>query len=167
LPAMREAFLRLLRTPGGREAVQHRLRHKDGSWRWVEAAGTNLLHDPSVGAVVINYHDITALRQRAEQLAEADRNKDEFLALLAHELRNPLAPVLHAVQLLGLRGPSDPDLRRLHDLIERQVRHLARLVDDLLDVSRVARGKVRLRREPTEVAVAVAQAVDLCRPLID
>jgi PAS domain S-box-containing protein len=163
LPAMREAFARLLQTPGGRATAQYRLRHKDGSWRRVEAVGTNLLHEPAVGAVVVNYHDVTELTQRAAELGEMNQRKDEFLATLAHELRNPLAPIRNSVQVMRLRGPADP----LHDVIDRQVSHLTRLVDDLLDVSRVTQGKVRLRTERVELAQAVADAVETCRPFID
>jgi signal transduction histidine kinase len=107
------------------------------------------------------------LQRRAEELTEADRRKDEFLAMLAHELRNPLAPIRNAVQVMKLLGLDDPHLGQARDLIDRQARHLARLVDDLLDVSRITRGKIRLHREPLELAPVVARAVETSRPLID
>src|SRR5262249_13214897 len=88
-------------------------------------------------------------------------------AVLAHELRNPLAPIRNAVEALRLHGPATPELERAADVIDRQVRHLTRLVDDLLDVSRIARGKVTLRPEPVELTAAVAQAVESCRPRRD
>jgi signal transduction histidine kinase len=104
--------------------------------------------------------------ERTAELREADRRKDEFLAMLAHELRNPLAPIRNAVQILRLRAPNDPNLASVRDMIERQVVHLVRLVDDLLDVSRVSRGKIQLRKERLDLAAAVRQAEEMCRPLI-
>jgi PAS domain S-box-containing protein len=98
---------------------------------------------------------------------QADREKDDFLALLAHELRNPLAPIRTAVQLLKMRTQPDAEEHRLHGVIDRQVQHLVRMVDDLLDVSRVLRGKVELRREPIDIADAIAIAAETSRPLID
>jgi len=98
---------------------------------------------------------------RAEAEA-ADRAKDEFLAMVGHELRNPLAPALTAVHLMKVRGAADTTRER--DVIERQIRHMARLVDDLLDVSRLRRGKIELRRERFEIADAVARAVEMTSP---
>jgi signal transduction histidine kinase len=103
-------------------------------------------------------------RARAEALSEdlrrASEAKDEFLAVLAHELRNPLAPVRNALEVLRLRGLADPDTVRMHAIMERQVKHLARLVDDLLDVSRITRGRIELKKEPTDLAALVATAAD-------
>jgi signal transduction histidine kinase len=108
-----------------------------------------------------------AERTRVEQaLKSADRHKDEFLAMLAHELRNPLAPILNAVQLIRKKPVSDPQLLWSRDVIERQLRHLTRLVDDLLDVSRITRGKINLSRETVEIADLVARAVETVQPLI-
>jgi signal transduction histidine kinase len=103
----------------------------------------------------------------SDQLRDADRRKDEFLALLAHELRNPLAPVRNAAAVLRLKGTTDPELALCHDVIERQVRHLTRLVDDLLDVSRITQGKIRLRLETVELGAIVNAAVETSRPLIE
>lgn len=103
----------------------------------------------------------------ADQLREADRRKDEFLGLLAHELRNPLAPVRHAVHIMRLKGIEDPDIRTCRDLIERQTDQLARLVDDLMDVSRITAGKIRLHLEPVDLALVIADAIETSRPLID
>ena len=108
-----------------------------------------------------------AERARAERaLQEADRHKDEFLATLAHELRNPLAPIRNAVQLMRQRPLSDPQLLWSRDLIARQLSHLTRLVDDLLDVSRITRGKINLARVPVEVSELIARAVETVDPLI-
>jgi PAS domain S-box-containing protein len=292
-PAVGEAFGRLLRAPGASATDRFRYRHKDGSFRWVEAACTNLLREPSVRAVVSNFHDVTEQRKAAEAmrrserhyraladsvpvmvftclpdgrcdycnrrwydytglpgsraqtfawaevvhpddreatraawqeavrtgrpfereqrfrradgayrwflcravplcdeqgravkwfgnctdiegqrqardaLAEADRRKDEFLAMLSHELRNPLAPLANAAHVLETAGRDEVACRRAAGVIGRQVQHLARLVDDLLDVARVTRGKVELRKEPVELAAVLRRAVETSRPLLD
>jgi signal transduction histidine kinase/ActR/RegA family two-component response regulator len=107
-------------------------------------------------------------RNRFEQaLRDADRRKDEFVATLAHELRNPLAPIRNAVQVLRIKKVSDPELCSARDIVDRQVQQMARLVDDLLDVSRITRGKVQLRKERIELSNAVRSAVEAVRPLID
>ena len=104
--------------------------------------------------------------QLARQEAEAaNRAKDEFLAMLGHELRNPLSPILTALQLMKLRGGGG--LERERTVIERQVSHLTRLVDDLLDVSRIARGRVELKEELVEIAEVVATAIEIATPLLD
>ena len=107
------------------------------------------------------------LRKAEESLKEADRRKNEFLATLAHELRTPLAPILNALQLLGLKRPADSDSQWGHALIERQVKQLSRLVNDLLDVSRISHGKVNLQTELVDLASVVRQAIEISRPLID
>jgi signal transduction histidine kinase len=112
-------------------------------------------------------HSEVAERARAEQaLKEADRHKDEFLAMLAHELRNPLAAILSAAQLMRMKPVADPQLSWSRDVIERQLSHLTRLVDDLLDVARITRGKINLSREPTELGALIARAVETVQPLI-
>jgi PAS domain S-box-containing protein len=105
--------------------------------------------------------------QLYEALREADRRKDEFLATLAHELRNPLAPIRNSLQILKMPRVDAETVERSRDMMERQVHHLVRLVDDLLDVSRVMRGKIELRRERIELATVVARAVETIQPLID
>jgi signal transduction histidine kinase/ActR/RegA family two-component response regulator len=102
-------------------------------------------------------------RARAEAEA-ANRAKDEFLAMLGHELRNPLAPIVTALQLMKLRGDGGT---REHEIIERQIDHVIRLVDDLLDISRITRGKAELQRAPVELAVVVAKAVEMASPLLE
>jgi PAS domain S-box-containing protein len=111
--------------------------------------------------------DITQRKQAEEALREADRRKDEFLAVLAHELRNPLAPIRNSLHILRLSNRLDPTAERVGQMIERQVNHLVRLVDDLLEVSRITRGKIELRREPVEVAAIVRNAVETSQPLIE
>jgi signal transduction histidine kinase len=107
------------------------------------------------------------IRAALEDLKEADRRKDEFLATLAHELRNPLSPIYTGIELMRLLDPNDPELLEVRDMLSRQVQHLTRLVDDLLDVSRVTQGKVRLRMEPIDLAVVLNQAIETSRPLLE
>jgi PAS domain S-box-containing protein len=111
--------------------------------------------------------DITARVKAEAALREADRRKDEFLATLAHELRNPLAPIRNAVEVLRRLGPPEPQLQWARDVIDRQVEQMTRLVDDLLDVSRISRGKVVLRKEAVDLAAVVSRAVETTRPLIE
>ena len=117
-----------------------------------------------VGGVAI---DITDLKRAEEALRETDRRKDEFLATLAHELRNPLAPIRNSLQILKMPRVDAQTVERSRDMMERQVHHLVRLVDDLLDVSRVMRGKIELRKEKVELATVVARAVETVQPLIE
>jgi signal transduction histidine kinase len=112
-------------------------------------------------------HDITRLKEAEESLREADHKKDEFIATLAHELRNPLAPIKNAVAILR-QEPSDQGVRnRLRDMIGRQVDQMTRLIEDLLDVSRIASGKVMLKTEVLDARKVIDQALDTSRPLID
>ncbi|MGJ7498248.1 response regulator [Variovorax sp. RT4R15] len=108
-----------------------------------------------------------ALEASEAQLRSADRRKDEFLATLAHELRNPLAPIGYAVRLLGLKGPATPEVVRASDLIGRQVKAMSRLIDDLMDVSRINQGKIQLHRERILLASVLRDAIDAARPVID
>jgi signal transduction histidine kinase len=100
------------------------------------------------------------LRESEDALRETDRRKDEFLAMLAHELRNPLAPIRNAVEYLRMRAEADPSVRWSHDVIDRQIDHLTRLVDDLLDVSRITRGRLEIRRVRSDLGDILRGAVD-------
>jgi signal transduction histidine kinase len=109
-----------------------------------------------------------AERTRAEQaLKEADRHKDEFLAMLAHELRNPLAPIHNAIELMRMKPLDDPQLNWARDVIARQLTSLTRLVDDLLDVSRITRGKINLTRQLVDLEAVISRAVETVHPLFD
>ena len=108
---------------------------------------------------------LTREREARAEAEVANRSKDEFLAMLGHELRNPLAPIVTALQLMELRG--DETLYKERTIIERQVRHLVRLVDDLLDVSRITSGKIELKRERIEISETVAKAIEMASPLIE
>src|SRR5499426_687903 len=121
----------------------------------------------NVRGAISAFVDITARVKAEESLREADRRKDEFLAMLAHELRNPLAPILNAVSILNRPDLSVEQFEWSRGVIERQIEHLVRMVDDLLDVSRLLRGKVVLRPEPVEMAAVVARALETSRPLIE
>jgi len=117
--------------------------------------------------VVVVFRDFTQRRAGEQALKDADRRKDEFLAVLSHELRNPLAPIRMAVGMLRQVGPPTPQLQDLREIIERQTSQLVRLLDDLLDVSRIASGKIVLRKDRVSLALAVSTAIESVRPLID
>ena len=108
-----------------------------------------------------------ALRAQSERLRDSDRRKDEFLATLAHELRNPLAPIRNALQIIHLAGNNGPAVEQARGMMERQLGQMVRLIDDLLDVSRISRGKFELRKERIELTTAIKSAVDTAQPLID
>jgi PAS domain S-box-containing protein len=107
-----------------------------------------------------------ALRQSQDALREANRRKDEFLALLAHELRNPLAPIRYALAVNRNSGRTAEQRRQAEEVIERQVTHMSRLLDDLLDVSRITRGTLELKKAPTELSAVIAAAIETARPML-
>jgi PAS domain S-box-containing protein len=122
----------------------------------------------------VEEHDLFCLmlsdlrgQRREQELVEQGRRKDEFLAMLAHELRNPLAPIRNAAYLLTVRGATEPRVTRAREMIDRQVNQLTRLIDDLLDVSRITRGKIRLDAEPTTLEFVISRSIETARPLID
>ena len=169
-PQVAEVSTDLVTGANPRRFSANRNYRKDGSVAWCEWYNSSLVDENgqlrSILSLVLDVTDRTlaeaALREANAQLAEADHRKNEFLAMLAHELRNPLAPVRNAVQILRLTGPADnPVVQRNHEMIERQVGHMARLLDDLLDVSRVTRGKIQLRLERLDLRAVVAQAVEV------
>jgi two-component system CheB/CheR fusion protein len=114
--------------------------------------------------ILLSIEDVTEPHARAESLREGSRRKDEFLAMLAHELRNPLGPITHAVHLLR-RG--SPDASRLYEMIERQTARLVRLVDELLDVARISRGLIELKREPVDLMSIVRNAIEASRARLE
>jgi signal transduction histidine kinase/CheY-like chemotaxis protein len=144
------------------------LRSRDGEFRWFLSRAVPIRDER--GAVVRWFGtntDVTEQRATAEALREADRRKDEFLAMLSHELRNPLAPIVNAIHLLRRGGLDGERAARAHAMIERQANHLARLVDDLLDVTRIARGKIRIRRERVDLRELVLRAAEDFRAAIE
>jgi signal transduction histidine kinase len=158
------AAVRYRRTPGG--PLEERL---------LDFIYEPMLDDAgAVTGIFVEGFDVTearraeqALRESEAQLREGDRRKDAFLATLAHELRNPLAPIRQAVQIAKDPNASSGQLRWSHDVIERQSAHMALLLDDLLDISRITRGQLELRKAPVELATVVASAVETARPVID
>jgi PAS domain S-box-containing protein len=165
-PSQRETFEALLGQGHFRSSQgELELQNRDTTIRPVHVALNPLeLIDGTTICLILT--DLTEHKQH-QDLQNASRRKDEFLAMLAHELRNPLAPILNAVAILNHLGPADEKLTYGREVIERQAHHLARLVDDLLDVSRISLGKVKLQKERTELAAVVARAVETSRPVID
>src|SRR5688572_30669509 len=153
---------------GEKFEFEARHRHRQGEYCWfITRAVPWRDADDRVASWFGISTSINELKKLMEQLQESDRRKDEFLAILGHELRNPLAPIRNAAQIMRLKGLPDPQLSWLRDVIERQTDHLTRLVDDLLDVSRITRGKIELKRERVALADVVERAVEACRPFID
>ncbi|WP_240636129.1 response regulator [Caldimonas tepidiphila] len=111
--------------------------------------------------------EINERRQAEQRLQESNRRKDEFLAMLSHELRNPLAPIRNAVEVIRRVGPSDPKLAWAADVTDRQVRQLSRLVEELLDVARISQGKIALQMESVDLQAVIAHSVETARPVID
>lgn len=148
--------------------AEYRVIWPDGSVHWIVArgrAGYSTSGRPVMVAGVTL--DITERKLTEDALRDADRRKDEFIATLAHELRNPLAPLRHCLHILQMDATDSVDMPRLHAMMDRQVRHLVRLVDDLLEVSRISRGKIELRTGNVDLAEVIYHAVDTSRPLID
>jgi PAS domain S-box-containing protein len=148
--------------------IQYRLRHHSGAYRWVLGRALPVRDD--TGAIIRwmgTCTDIDDQKKAEDELRQAGLRKDEFLAMLAHELRNPLAPISSAAQLLML---ANPDLQRAHKagaIILRQVRHMTDLVDDLLDVSRVTRGLVQIERHRLDLKDVLHSAIEQARPLME
>jgi len=155
--------------------LRYRMRHKDGRWLHVqdravlvtdERGGYSKLHGCTVDVTPVKEAEDKLLKLNAE-LRDADRRKDEFVATLAHELRNPLAPIRNAVRLLQAHGPQDTELVWARAVIDRQAAHMTRLLEDLLDVSRIAQGKLELRRTLVPLASVLESAMETSRPAIE
>lgn len=162
----------------GLYAEEFRFVHADGSLRWVISRGKTLferhgqVNRPTsmLGTIL----DVTErkrlekeLRERAEELTRADRKKDEFIALLAHELRNPLAPLRNGLQVMRLAAGDAAAVAQTRDMMERQLGHMIRLVDDLLDIARINQNKMELRRSHLLLADVVSSAIETARPAIE
>ena len=154
---------------------EHRFRSADGEYRWhISRARALADADGRVAMWVGANTDIDDQRRTADELrdvaarlSEADRRKDEFLATLAHELRNPLAPIRNALQVMRLAPDDGETVEKARTMMERQIAQMVRLVDDLLDVSRISRGKLDLRLERVELAAVLSSALETSRPLIE
>ena len=158
---------------GHADSVRWQLR-KDGTRFWCKATLTPLFHeDKQILSFVRVVHDLTdadaatAMRTRSDVLADANRGKEEFLALLSHELRNPLAPILNALNIQRQIKTEDPILQQAGEIIERQVKQMVRLVDDLLDITRITKGKLRFDKQQVELRVVVNRAAESSRFLIN
>jgi len=148
--------------------IEYRLRHRSGEYRWVLGRALPVRDDQ--GQIVRwmgTCTDIHEQKRVRDELLASNRRKDDFLAMLAHELRNPLAPISAAAHLLKAAPTDAAKVERSADIIARQVRHMTELVDDLLDVSRVTRGLVELERDPVDVKAVLGNAIEQVRPLIE
>jgi PAS domain S-box-containing protein len=173
VPAMQAAGARLLAT--GKADLEYRQRAKNGEYRWI-SNHMSLVKD-SLGRPLYrngNIRDITERKQAEDklrasnlELAEADRRKNDFMAVLSHELRNPLAPIRNSTYILERAVPGGEQARRAVAVIERQAGQLARLVDDLLDVTRITRNKIQLQRETLELNDLARHTIEDQRSLFD
>jgi signal transduction histidine kinase/CheY-like chemotaxis protein len=148
--------------------IECRLRHRSGDWRWFMVAGTALKDAAGkpyrmAGSMI----DITERKQAEQTLHEASRTKDEFLATLAHELRNPLAPIRTGLEILKKDAGNGAPSQRARGIIERQLVHMIRLIDDLLDISRITSGKIHLEKKPMALRTVIESAVETSRPGVE
>lgn len=147
---------------GQAHTIEYRRKQPDGGVSWVEVRAFPALN----GGLAVLYRDIDERKRAEEKLKEADRRKDEFVAMLAHELRNPLAPIAAAAEILSLPGVDPAAVRRTSEVLSRQVDHMAGLVNDLLDISRVTGGLVSLDRAELDMNAVVPEAIEQVEPLI-
>ena len=170
-PQDRETFFRCrAEAIAERRLFVHEFRvvRPDGRLVWIDHRGQT--EYDATGRAVRHFGialDITERKQAEQALRDADRKKDDFIATLAHELRSPLAPILNAVNILRRNGDADSQALWCRDVIDRQVRQMSRLLEDLLDVSRMSRGRIELRREVLQLATVVERALEIARPLLD
>jgi PAS domain S-box-containing protein len=175
-----EPFLAVCRAAGFRSVISTPLVAADGTQLGMVSSNFRLIHRPSEQELrrldlylrqasdFIERCKMEQTLQVSEQaLRDADRRKDEFLALLAHELRNPLAPIRYALAGNRKTGRTPEQQKRAEEIIERQVTHMSRLLDDLLDISRITRGKLELKKSLTELTLAVGTAIETARPILD
>ena len=179
LPAVEEAVAAATRLENPTPfAIEYRIVHPDGSLRWISARGRSSFAGRGLMRRVTSFDgtvaDITDRKRGEEEreqlvarLQEQDQRKDEFLATLAHELRNPLAPIRNGLQIMRLAKNNTDRTEQIRLMMERQVGQMVHLIDDLLDLSRISRGKIDLRMARIDLAGAVAQAIETSRPLIE
>jgi PAS domain S-box-containing protein len=175
--ADREAIQKILETLQCGEALHDcpaTLRCRDGSIKHVRISSNALIENGEFIHTRCFTRDVTdrvrleaELQQRLEQLAEVDRRKDEFLAMLGHELRNPLAAIVNVAELMRLSNYDPAYMLRAREIVARQSARMVRLVDDLLDIARISRGKIEIRATPVQLGAIVEQAIELVRQLID
>ncbi len=166
-----EEHLRVVSTLADGEIAdfEHRMRDRAGEWHWFHSRDSVFARNNAGGVrqIIGTAIEITERKRVEAAMQNAEKRKDEFLATLAHELRNPLAPMRNAAQVLHVKGPATPELRWARDVIDRQIGQMARLIDDLMDVCRISQGKLELKRERVEFAKVVQGAIEASRPLIE
>jgi PAS domain S-box-containing protein len=166
--SLREAVEQALHATAEYRLTVRIRRADDGRIAWVDLRGRLGLGPDGRSTVVhVAAIDVTERKRAEEALRLADRRKDEFLAMLAHELRNPLAPIGSAADMLRIAYANEPRVKQISDIVARQVAHMRHLVDDLLDVSRVTRGLVTVEKKPLDLRRVVLEAVEQSRPLVD
>jgi PAS domain S-box-containing protein len=168
-----EHEIKSARLDGRADSIRWHVR-KDGTRFWCKSAVTPMLDaNKQLTGFARVMHDLTesqtqeAQKKRADELSQANRSREEFMALLAHELRNPLSPILNALNVLRQLRTDDPIVQQSANIIDRQVGQMVRLVDDLLDVGRITKGKLQLSLEPVELRVAINRAAESARPFLD
>ncbi|MCE9562145.1 MAG: response regulator [Planctomycetes bacterium] len=168
-----EHELKVAADQGRSDSVRWQVR-KDGTRFWCQSVVTPLLNEKKQARSFARVmHDLTesqateAQRRRADGLAEANRNKEEFMALLSHELRSPLSPIVNALSILRQMKTNNPIIENAGHIIDRQVSQMVRLVDDLLDISRITKGKLQITKEKVELRVVVNHAAETARPLME
>jgi PAS domain S-box-containing protein len=168
LGPLRETIARAVREGDEYRATVRIRRADDGRGIWIDLRGRlGLAADGRSTVMHVVAIDITERKHAEEALQLADRRKDEFLAMLAHELRNPLAPISSAADMLRIAYSHEPRVKQISEIVARQVAHMRHLVDDLLDVSRVTRGLVAISRQPLDLRSVVGEAVEQSRPLVE
>src|SRR5262245_62133277 len=166
LTGLETAFQRAMDT--GDFEAEYRAIRPDGSVVWIAERGRVVQDSQNQPTRIVGVSvDLTRRKLLEEELLESDRRKDHCLATLAHELRNPLARVRYAVKVLELKGPATPELQWAVDVIERQTQHMARLIDDLLDVNRISRNALELRKENVELTSVIQAAIESSRPFVE
>jgi len=163
IPDLEELVEEVIRTV---QPVHREVRDRDGHWQDLRIYPYRTADHRIDGAVIVLV-DIHGIKAAEESLREADRRKDEFLAIIAHELRNPIAPIRNAIEIVRIAADNPATLAQAHEMLSRQVRQLSRIVEDLIDVSRIAEGKIELKPRRIDVARVVDSAVDLCREHVE
>ncbi len=167
-PERAEAGIKRVLSEGKLTDYELTARARDGNETVVSYNATTFHdRDRQLRGVFAAARDVTERKLAEEVLKDVDHRKNEFIATLAHELRNPLAPIRNSLCILRMAGNEEPATRRVHEMMERQVNHLVRLVDDLLEMSRITSGKIDLRTEPVEIALVIRSALETSKPLID
>jgi PAS domain S-box-containing protein len=166
--AVEDGLFERLLTDASAYTIEKRLVRPDGGMAWVSAEVYPLRSpEQAIEGAISVVLDVTERNLAEQRLRESNRYKDEFLATLAHELRNPLAPIRTSLEFMKLKMASDPGLAKAWEIADRQTRHMTRLVEDLLDVSRISRGQVELRTQPVDLVEIVEQALEESRGALD